>query len=79
EEQLSQSVRVDNTGPKIVPNIKEGAALKGNVELNADIRDKWSKVEEVKAFLDGESITLPHHTSSADLKPGKHTLTIIAA
>ncbi|MEH7872959.1 metallophosphoesterase [Bacillus velezensis] len=79
EEQLSQSVRVDNTGPKIVPGIKEGAALKGNVELNADIRDKWSKVEEVKAFLDGESITLPHHTSSADLKPGKHTLTIIAA
>ncbi|KXZ17306.1 hypothetical protein AXI59_17890 [Bacillus nakamurai] len=79
EEQVSMSVRVDNTGPEIDPGITDGQKVKGNLVLQAKIRDTWSKVEEVKAFLDGESITLPYHTSSAELEPGKHTLKISAA
>ncbi len=78
KEELNLTVRVDNTGPAIKPNITGGQTYKGNVVLQADIYDKWSKIEEVKASLDNEDITLPYHTSSSELAPGKHVLKITA-
>ncbi|MEC1732040.1 metallophosphoesterase [Bacillus mojavensis] len=77
-ENLSFVVRVDNSGPHIEPNVTDGQTYKGNLVLQADMFDKWSKIEETEAFLDGDSITLPYHTSTSELSPGKHTLKVSA-
>ena len=47
-------------------------------DMGVYMYDKWSKIEEAEASLDGESITLPYHTSSSDLLPGKHSLKVTA-
>ncbi|MGG1246464.1 metallophosphoesterase [Bacillus spizizenii] len=78
KENVSLVVRVDNSGPHIEPNITEGQTYKGNLILQADMYDKWSIIEEAEASLDGESITLPYHTSSSELSPGKHSLKVTA-
>ncbi|MCI3987440.1 hypothetical protein MMJ63_22460, partial [Bacillus vallismortis] len=51
KENVSLVVRVDNSGPHIEPNMNEGKTYKGNLILQADMNDKWSKIEEAEAFL----------------------------
>lgn len=75
---VQAKVLVDNSAPIITPSVEEGNEYKGDFSLQAEAEDKYSGVQEVKATLDGKDITLPMHTSSAELSPGTHTFTVTA-
>lgn len=78
KESSSAKVLVDNTAPKITPSVEEGKEYKGDLTLQAEAEDKYAGVQEMTATLDGQEITLPMKTSSAELTPGTHTFTVIA-
>lgn len=78
DEHTSVRVKVDNTGPKIKTNIQSHDQYKGAFTLKAKVSDRWSDIEDIRAFLDGEPISLPYRTSSSELPPGQHTFMIKA-
>ncbi|WP_353856673.1 metallophosphoesterase [Bacillus sp. Bos-x628] len=78
DEHASVRVKVDNTGPKIKTNIHANDQYKGAFTLKAKVSDRWSDIEEVRAFLDREPISLPYQTSSSELTPGQHTFLVKA-
>ncbi|ABV63795.1 metallophosphoesterase [Bacillus pumilus] len=78
DEHVSVHVMVDNTGPKIKTNVQTKDPYKGAFTLKAKVTDRWSDIEEMKAYVDGKPISLPYQTSSSELNPGEHTLTIKA-
>lgn len=67
------TVQIDNSAPVILPSLQEGEEYKGEFSIHAEVEDA-SDVESLSATLDGEDITLPLDTSSADLSPGAHTV-----
>ena len=77
-EYASVRVKVDNTGPRIKTNVQAKDQYKGAFTLKAKVTDRWSDIEELKAYVDGKPVSLPYQTSSSELKPGKHTFTIKA-
>ncbi|WP_307892625.1 metallophosphoesterase [Bacillus swezeyi] len=79
EERVIHKVTVDNTGPEIKASVKNGKTYKGAFMLDAAVTDKWSGVNEIKAYLDGKKIALPYSASSAGLDHGRHVLKIKAA
>ncbi|WP_324650316.1 lamin tail domain-containing protein [Georgenia sp. H159] len=74
-------VVVDNTAPVIAPvltaDTESGDRLQGRITLDATVTDA-TEVGDLVATLDGEPVTLPHETSSADLAAGQHTLVVTA-
>lgn len=78
DEHASVRVKVDNTGPRIKTNVQAKDQYKGAFTLKAKVTDRWSDIEELKAYVDGKPVSLPYQTSSSELKPGKHTFTIKA-
>lgn len=78
EEKVKRKVMVDNSGPLMKASVKDGKTYKGAFTLDADIQDKRSGIKEIKAFLDGKAISLPHAATSAELSPGKHVFKIKA-
>ncbi|MDM5299564.1 metallophosphoesterase [Bacillus pumilus] len=77
-EHASVRVNVDNTGPKIKTNIQTNDQYKGVFTLKAKVTDRWSDIEDIHAYLNGEPISLPYRTSSSELTPGQHTFLIKA-
>jgi LPXTG-motif cell wall-anchored protein len=73
-----RSVLVDNTAPVVSSTIVDGSDYKGKIVIDAEATDAGSGVVSTVATLDGESITLPHTTSSVDLAAGDHELEIVA-
>ncbi|MFD0712256.1 S-layer homology domain-containing protein [Paenibacillus sp. GCM10027626] len=76
--EVTAKVMVDNTAPSIKTSVEEGKQYRGNFEINADISDALSGVEQVEVKLDGQLIALPYATSSGKLDGGSHTLFIKA-
>jgi hypothetical protein len=72
------AVWVDNHGPIIQTSLIEGKSYKGSIVINGTITDEVSGVRSSEITLDGQKISLPYQTSSAELTPGSHTLTITA-
>lgn len=50
---------------------------KGNFILQVDMYDKWSKIEEVEVFLDGESIIFLYYMLFFEFLLGKYLLKVI--
>ncbi|MCY7857618.1 metallophosphoesterase [Bacillus sonorensis] len=78
EERVKRKVMVDHSGPQIKTSIKDGKAYKGVFTLDAAVKDKRSGIKEIKASLDGKTISLPHAAASADLAAGKHVFKVKA-
>ncbi|MFP3513821.1 hypothetical protein SB775_30445, partial [Peribacillus sp. SIMBA_075] len=57
-EHASVRVKVDNTGPKIKTNIQANEQYKGAFTLKAKVTDRWSDIEDMKAFLDVKPVSL---------------------
>ncbi len=80
----SINITVDNTNPEIkgIKNngkqIEEGDLLKGHLTFTVEAADNLSGISKIEAELDGEAIELPYKTSSANLAPGNHELTVTA-
>ena len=80
-------VIVDSQAPSVTPTVTSERSTAdghhGDITLDAQIDDGTGDVagvssDAVVASLDGASITLPHQTSTLDLVPGQHTLTVKA-
>nr|WP_311200138.1 metallophosphoesterase [Microbacterium enclense] len=78
DEVVSRTVRVDNTAPRVTSKIQDGTAYRGTIDIDAEVVDAGSGVDEVVARLDGAEIALPFQTSSVDLTAGDHVLEIAA-
>jgi hypothetical protein len=76
---VEANVIVDNQGPVFTTNMVNGSAYKGAFVIQAQAIDAASAVASFEAALDGTAIRLPYATSSADLSPGEHVLTLKAA
>lgn len=85
------TVTVDNTKPVITPTIKDGATLRGTLDIDASATDATAGLDgKVSATIadgatDGESgsaeakpIALPYRPHTASMTPGKHTVTFTA-
>lgn len=72
-------VKVDNTAPVIRTNVEKNKEYKGKFTIEANVHDALAGVETTEILLDDEVITVPYETSSAQLSPGKHILTITAS
>ncbi|MFD2670904.1 S-layer homology domain-containing protein [Marinicrinis sediminis] len=70
---------VDNTAPVVTPSVEEGRVYKGDILLDAEVTDAISSIANVTATLNGEAITLPYETSSAELTAGVQQFYIHAA
>lgn len=77
-EKKQAAVIVDNSAPVLTPSVEEGKEYKGDFTIHAEVEDQFSGVDQMTAELDGKEISLPFHTSSAELEPGKHTLKVTA-
>ena len=75
---VTADVFVDNNGPIVTTNIEDGQEYKGIFTIQADAFDTVSPIASIELSLDGNSIHAPYTTSSAELKPGVHTLAIRA-
>lgn len=75
--ETTTNVVVDNTAPVIKSSLKEGKEYKGDFTIDAEVKDA-SDIAEITTTLDGEPITLPHKTSSAQLAPGEHEVVYTA-
>lgn len=78
DEEVSATVLVDNTAPKITTNMKEGKTYKGAFSIQAKAKDEGAGVEVIEALLDDEPISIPYETASSKLMPGEHKLSITA-
>lgn len=76
--EIKREVYVDNTGPSIESTIVNGETIKGSFTIDAVITDEIAGVKDFEVVLDGKQIQLPYQTSSGDLSPGEHVLTINA-
>ncbi|MBP3041025.1 metallophosphoesterase [Bacillaceae bacterium Marseille-Q3522] len=68
---------VDNSAPKILSNLDD-KIYKGTFEINPAVKDAYSEITSLQAWLDGKEIELPYSASSAELLPGKHELKVTA-
>nr|WP_274388728.1 metallophosphoesterase [Paenibacillus antri] len=68
------NVFTDNQGPVIVSNMAEGQSYKGAFTIEASASDLVAPVATFEATLDGQPISIPFATSSAELTPGVHEL-----
>ncbi|MCQ6274753.1 lamin tail domain-containing protein [Bacillus sp. V3B] len=71
-------VHVDNTAPVIKTNIEKNKEYKGKFMIEVKAGDALAGVDSTQVKLDDEVITVPYETSSSQLSPGSHTLTIMA-
>jgi Calcineurin-like phosphoesterase/Lamin Tail Domain/LPXTG cell wall anchor motif len=78
DEDVSKTIVVDNTAPDITTNIEEGKEYKGAFTIDVDMTDEIAGVDEKQVLLDDKEIDAPYETSSAQLAPGFHTLSITA-
>ena len=76
--EASAKVKVDNTAPVIETNIEKDKEYKGKFTIEAKVSDALAGVETTEIKLDDKVITVPYETSSSQLSPGSHTLTISA-
>jgi hypothetical protein len=74
----SARVLVDNNGPEISMTLEEGHIYKGPFVIDAAATDSVSGIQSFNVTLDGNAVTLPLATSSADLAPGDHVLNLTA-
>ncbi|MGG3925270.1 metallophosphoesterase [Metabacillus fastidiosus] len=77
-EEIKSNITVDNTAPEIIPTIEEGKEYKGEIKLEASVKDELSDVKKITAKVDNTSVSLPYVTSSAYLSPGEHVFKIAA-
>ncbi|WP_227521946.1 lamin tail domain-containing protein [Bacillus solitudinis] len=78
DEELHSTVLVDNTAPIIETNVEEGKEYKGEFTITVEATDTSTVVKQVQVMLDDEEISIPYQTSSSQLSPGEHNLTVIA-
>ena len=76
--EVTSTVLVDNTAPKIETSIEEGKEYKGAFSIDTDVTDEIAGVRSVQVMLDDEQITVPYETASSRLAPGEHKLAIVA-
>lgn len=77
-EEVIVPVIVDNTAPTIDPSIDKNKPYKGGFVLNPVITDAISGVASSEVTLDESRIATPYYTSSSQLAPGNHVLSIKA-
>lgn len=77
-EQLEQTVIVDNTAPTIVPSITNEEVLRSEFTLDAVVTDNYAGVKSVDATLNGDSIELPYQTSTGALASGTYSFAVTA-
>ncbi|WP_169891090.1 metallophosphoesterase [Litchfieldia alkalitelluris] len=76
-------ITIDNTKPVIKgiayhngKLINEGMQLKGNLAFTLEAEDNLTGISKIEATLNGESISFPYKTSSAQLADGNHDLDV---
>jgi len=78
DEEVSVSLKVDNTAPEITTNLEEGKEYKGKFDINVDAADAIAGIQTLQIMLDDQEITVPYETASSKLSPGDHRLTVAA-
>jgi len=77
-EQVEQTVIVDNTAPTIIPSITNEELLRSEFTLDAVVTDNYAGVKSVEATLNGETISLPFETSTGALASGTYSFVVTA-
>ncbi|MEH7009533.1 hypothetical protein V7087_01740 [Neobacillus niacini] len=77
-EEVKVPVMVDNTAPTIDPSIDKNKPYKGELVIDPVITDAIAGVASSEVTLDGSKIATPYYSSSSQLAPGNHVLSIKA-
>ncbi|WP_042375356.1 lamin tail domain-containing protein [Neobacillus jeddahensis] len=77
-DEVSATVKVDNTAPVITTNMEDGKDYKGAFTIKAEAADEIAGVQTLQVNLDGEDITVPYDTTSSSLTAGEHILIVTA-
>lgn len=78
DEEITTTVLVDNTAPVIETSIIEGKEYKGNFAIDAEVTDQIAGIHTIQVKLDDKEISTPYETSSSQLSPGEHQLSVTA-
>ncbi|UTI42763.1 lamin tail domain-containing protein [Niallia sp. RD1] len=78
ENEVTATVKVDNTAPVMKTNMEANKEYKGAFAIEASAVDGIAGVESLEVTLDDEKISVPFDTASSKLAPGTHDLKMVA-